>query len=429
VRRDRDANGSGDGKEREEVGRRVMPSPLKKGSGDSEGGHASRLTERLARVVHGVGKADADDVSNVGVTKGKQTGGSRVAYHRRSSSDQARGDSGVDMDAGWLARSVTINPWDGKTKGKGKGKERDLGEVENNDIGSALHPEREKITEKKEEDRIVPTPIRQRLPPSSFSVTSRPQHPGTSSGSATSSSSPQSQTHFQAPAPAPAQPQLPRQRSTTLIPASTSSSITANIPPLPLERGQVSSTSRNSGATLAPRPRSTTLSSVGGTGTNSGFLFPAPTKPFAGGRRESPASSTGESSSGQVPLTPRDGSDLGNGNEAAGVVAGNGGESRSGNWAGRGEMGEWGSGVSGLGARKGKGRVRGYAKRPSVNFEEEVEQERERRVVEVGRESPGTGEVRRRERRRSEAKAAIEVWASITFIFTVADDRYSWRMI
>jgi serine/arginine repetitive matrix protein 2 len=121
--------------------------------------------------------------------------------------------------------------------------------------------------------------------------------------------------------------------------------------------------------------------------------MPVPTKPFAS-RRESPASSTGDSSSGRAPLTPGDGSDLGSGGTGS-VVRGEGGKRE-----------EWGGGVSGLGlGPKGK-----HVKRRSVSFEDEIKGE-----MGAGggkgksKETAGEGEVRRRERRRSEAKAAIEV--------------------
>lgn len=98
-----------------------------------------------------------------------------------------------------------------------------------------------------------------------------------------------------------------------------------------------------------------------------------PTRPFA--RRKSPASSTGDSSSGKAPLTPRDGS-----------------ETRS--------------AYSGPSSRPRQA-SHGHGRKPSVTFEDEdvaggKGKQRERDNV-----SPQ--EARRRERRRSEARAAIEV--------------------
>lgn len=108
--------------------------------------------------------------------------------------------------------------------------------------------------------------------------------------------------------------------------------------------------------------------------------FPAPSKPFAN-VNESPASSTGGSSSGRgVPVTPRDGSDVGDGRK----------------WSPSKEE-QWGSGVSGLSFGGKHGRKR------SIAFEDEA------RAEGKGKESPGHEEARRKERRRSEARAAIEV--------------------
>lgn len=105
-----------------------------------------------------------------------------------------------------------------------------------------------------------------------------------------------------------------------------------------------------------------------------------PTRPFA--RRESPASSTGDSSSGKAPLTPRDGSDT------RSVYTG-------------------GSAISVNRRRPGT-----HGRKPSVTFEDEKE------GVGKGkqRDSVATDEARRRDRRRSEAKAAIEVWDLGDFI-------------
>lgn len=99
-----------------------------------------------------------------------------------------------------------------------------------------------------------------------------------------------------------------------------------------------------------------------------------PMRPFA--RRESPASSTGDSSSGKAPLTPRDGSDLGMGARSA-----------------------YSSSAS-------RGR-QGHGRKPSVTFEDEQENGKKGKSRERDNVSPQ--EARLRERRRTEARAAIEV--------------------
>ena len=162
-----------------------------------------------------------------------------------------------------------------------------------------------------------------------------------------------------------------------------------------------------------PPPRSRARPPVGVTVSNvhltppsalrqpSGSAVVPPRKPFAL-RDSSPASSAGDSSSSRMPITPRDGSELG-----AGPT----------------------------------GRPVGHRKRVSVTFVDEIEGEKERREKErelrrpsVGK-RPGHGrgppllvssssddedtaqgreraaEEKRRDRRRSEAKAAIEVRA------------------
>ncbi len=135
-----------------------------------------------------------------------------------------------------------------------------------------------------------------------------------------------------------------------------------------------------------------------------------PVKPFAG-RRDSPASSTGGSSSGRVPLTPRDGSDIGVGSPR---TADSGGKKKE----------EWSSGVSGLGTASTKSGGGRHAGRRSVSFDDDTKDEGYsgaglggRKSKEVLSDDP---ETRRRERRRSEAKAAIEVcpshsWCDICF--------------
>ncbi|KXN85740.1 hypothetical protein AN958_10923 [Leucoagaricus sp. SymC.cos] len=161
-------------------------------------------------------------------------------------------------------------------------------------------------------------------------------------------------------------PQATRQRSSTMVPMMSSSSQPLN---------KISS----------PAP----------------FTSIPPVKPFAV-RRDSPASSTGDSSSGRVPVTPRDGSDIGS--------------SRAAPSSGKKERkDEWSSGVSGLGvsgnrggASAGAGR---HVKRRSVSFDDSVDKEEQSVSGRKSRdhEDEADVEVRRKERRRGEAKAAIEL--------------------
>lgn len=112
-------------------------------------------------------------------------------------------------------------------------------------------------------------------------------------------------------------------------------------------------------------------------------------KPSNGGRRNSPASSTGGSSSGRAPITPRDGSDIG-------VPRGDGNSKQQ----------------------------QPKKHRRSVSFEEDKEDlkpsNRKQFIGATSSSARGSSdggetsneedrEVKRRERRRSEAKAAIEV--------------------
>ncbi|TDL20960.1 hypothetical protein BD410DRAFT_321847 [Rickenella mellea] len=212
----------------------------------------------------------------------------------------------------------------------------------------------------------IPTAVRVRPTASSFSVTSRPLSTASSLDE-------------------------PALRTTTRPAHATSaSSVSASPPKIRPSILSNSSSSPGSSPGVYPRQRSTTLNSL---------YLPTqpPARPFAEStRRESPASSTGGSSSGKAPLTPRDGSDY-----FVPDVRGQGQNNSV----------ERDSPVGTPSAMKGG---RGHVKRASVTFQEPFDmdaegvrvRDRERR----GSESQGVdGEVRRRERRRSEAKAAIDV--------------------
>ncbi|EMD32665.1 hypothetical protein CERSUDRAFT_126752 [Gelatoporia subvermispora B] len=168
-----------------------------------------------------------------------------------------------------------------------------------------------------------------------------------------------------------------RARSSTLSPAYTPDTTPTRASDA-ASRITTSSSSSGSPQPLrsAMRQRSSTLASpLGGSG--------APPKPFAGpaARGNSPASSTGDSSSGRTPLTPVDGSEVG----------------------------------YGPGRNAGAGAVphHTHRKRASVTFDE----------PERGPElNPAQKEERRKERRRSEAKAAIELGKIMNGRGPVADD-------
>lgn len=267
-------------------------------------------------------------------------------------------------------------------------------------------------------DRIIPTPIRQRQPPSSFAVVSRPALHASAAhiphSSTVAAVSPPPASKFPtAPPPVMAS----RQRSSPLVNAApssdksdaksmaSSSSRSSRIPIVPLIHSIPDSPSVKGDqkasqpaiklrtASVGPpemrsRPQSSAMVSHTTTTTPSLArncvssygppLQPAvPQRPFVSsstGRGESPApSSTGESSSGGAPFTPRDGSEIGI------RLREGGGDSRS------------------------AVKVHRDGRRPSVTFEDPPTKTRERAKSEASQEE------RRKERRRTEAKAAIEV--------------------
>ncbi|KAH9948207.1 hypothetical protein B0H21DRAFT_890679 [Amylocystis lapponica] len=281
---------------------------------------------------------------------------------------------------------------------------------------------------------IVPTPIRSREPPSSFSVTSRPasqlsiaqqaqqqtqqsQSTVRMVGAATSPASATSSPTVARPAPlipdigkpqaaAGARPlaDSPSTRTSTSdgftgggLLASVASGpkpdksptrtrVAHNTPSASPAISGAARVARHRGTpsdahgfSPAPLPDAEPARSETSARQRSGTLPPpaAPPKPFAtpaGMRGNSPASSTGESSSGRTPITPLDGSEVG--------------------YAGERER-----------AREGREKVvrRGHQKSTSVSFDEAG---RGRAGV---KEQEGVGESRRNERRRGEAKAALEL--------------------
>jgi hypothetical protein len=323
-------------------------------------------------------------------------------------------------------------------------------------IRLAMSPSDSSLSPPPQEDqRIVPTPIKQRVPPSSFSVTSRPQHnnnrarsedsgrlftyPPTPNSLTTSSESvsviqhsrTRSTTIANIPSGGYEKPQAiamaasmavaksgssggstfisgpgtgPRLRSSTLVPSTPEKESPGHVrqrssgvmppatPSTSSGSGHVQTSSAPAALPSSSRPRSTPAAMS--------LTTPSPTslqpvKPFVNARRggrESSASSTGDSSSGRAPLTPRDGSDFGD----------------------------------------GLGREKRHDKKPSVTFEDPKDPRVARERGGKSRDSAAAGgkqsvsnesagdELRRRERRRSEAKASIEVYPfAITLISTL----------
>lgn len=205
-------------------------------------------------------------------------------------------------------------------------------------------------------EQIKPTPVRVRPPSTSFSVMSRPS------------------TAFSDHSTSPPQSQI--------------GSLTNKSSPKPM----AASSSTASSATFTSHSLSTQV----------------PQRPFANQRRqESPASSTGGSSTGRLPLTPKDGSDYFNmdisrNSDAASVHSG-----------------------SSPSAMKG---TRGRPNKSSVTFEDGAKDEKLKhrgRPINVKGDdrhqhtnaSARAQESRRRERRREEAKKSIEVGFTYVYIY------------
>ncbi|KAK2464895.1 hypothetical protein APHAL10511_002971 [Amanita phalloides] len=284
------------------------------------------------------------------------------------------------------------------------------------------------------EPAIAPIPIKQRTPTPSFSVTSRPPLAkgalGTStSGSGTTSVAPSTTASNGSFTSSSSNGGKTRQRSSTILnpldardSSSSTTSTTGSIqvrgrapgPVAPILRAPA--TSRGSDQSVKDTGSNTTLnrSSMGDNKQRGSTVMPAisisgaptmPARPFA--RRDSPASSTGDSSSGRAPLTPRDGSDIGSVGDSGVGMRPKGGKSGS--------------------AMKGSSGLTN-AKRRSVCFEDDL-------IDDSPPPSPGKGrthqkkdgkesvdEEKRKERRRSEARAAIELGNVINGRRPIVDD-------
>ena len=239
---------------------------------------------------------------------------------------------------------------------------------------------------------IAPIPIRERPPTSSFSVTSRPPFPGRDSVIATQTDANRVSTASNVVAPRP--------RSITLTPLSNplnKDSVNNDIRPVP-SNVPSKSTSNNPSAKLRNdalkvpnvRQRSSTMVTGAPLNVPTAKAFHVPERPFAI-RRNSPASSTEGSSSGRAPLTPRDGSEIDVQDR---------------------KRHEWSGGASGLGVKNQ------HFKRRSVSFEDDHLDSKSRgNPQSKGKQHTNSNatindedrEARRKERRRGEAKAAIEV--------------------
>ncbi|KAG6860862.1 hypothetical protein C0995_006726 [Termitomyces sp. Mi166 len=293
--------------------------------------------------------------------------------------------------------------------------------------------------EGKEMKPIAPIPIKQRAPLPSFSVTSRPplnrdrergaeekekekekeetqrQRSSTlvSGSTPTNAMKPVGILNFPGGGKEVGRglerdrPPTTRQRSSTLIPGSVSASSLSPIPSTSTSASNstsdISNVGQGQGQGMGRYGLGNNLNALNsmnghnvsnhnhnlgmgvGVGSTTGSTIAMPSRPFASGRRESPAgSSTGDSSSGRAPVTPRDGSEVG------------------------------------VGGR--------HVKRRSVSFEDDLSVRNVRGgggrgVVVGGGEGGGEdGEERRKERRRSEAKAAIELGNVINGRGPIVDD-------
>lgn len=265
---------------------------------------------------------------------------------------------------------------------------------------------------------ITPTPIRRRQDPPAFAVTSRPISHATSTGTSAAFEETIVDTAYK-PALRRSVPavvdepeedkqqqrrQLQEDSQTTVRVVRSTAPKSSREEPLPVPRTHPRSRGPAVGVTVsnihltppsAPNPRSALRQASGG------VVLP-PRKPFAV-RDSSPASSAGDSSSSRMPITPRDGSELGTGPTGRPAI--------------------------------------GHRKRASVTFLDEVQGEREGKEKPSMGKRPGRGrgpssvassssedgdtargrereaEEKRKTRRRTEAKAAIEVRPHIDLLY------------
>ena len=239
---------------------------------------------------------------------------------------------------------------------------------------------------------IAPIPIKERPPTSSFSVTSRPPFPGRDSVTVAQTNATRLSTASNVVAP--------RTRSTTLTPSSnflnkvsvnsdTSLPVPSNVPSKSMSNNPSPKVRNDALKVPNVRQRSSTMVTGAPLNGPTAKAFHVPERPFA--IRNSPASSTEGSSSGRAPLTPRDGSEIDVQDR---------------------KRHEWSGGASGLGVKNQQ------FKRRTVSFEED-QLDSNLRGSPHSKDKQHTNnnavindedrEARRKERRRGEAKAAIEV--------------------
>ncbi|THH08721.1 hypothetical protein EW146_g8902 [Bondarzewia mesenterica] len=224
--------------------------------------------------------------------------------------------------------------------------------------------------------RIIPTPIRERQPAPSFSVTSRPISYASSGSVGT--------VTLNEPVKEADNSTRPTARMVQNSADSSATRVAAHPRPSPTPR--TSSAPRVTATLVSRIPKN----DVTGIKSASPSAVPPP-RPFTSGllRDNSPASSTGDSSSGRMPVTPRDGSEVG--------IPGS---------------------TSASSASQATSRAAGRKSRPkraSVSFMDDP-------VREVVKISAKGAEEKRKERRRGEAKAAIELGNVINGKGPIADD-------
>lgn len=300
----------------------------------------------------------------------------------------------------------------------------------------------------KDEDRIAPIPIKQRTPPPAFAVTSRPALPKQleqnfkSSISEVTNSLEQAQRQAPPGARSSGHP-IVRQRSSTMVPSASSSSFPSTNPPS-TRNSKISSHLTSPSATDVST-KSTSSNGVPPNGADRvtsvrSALSPKPTmitgvplssqmprqvkssdRRFAAVRGNSPSSSTGDSSSGRAPHTPRDSAEMSVGED-------------------QGRKRVLSTTVNEEWRRDAPKRQNVQTKRRSVSFEDDIRvlntrpsKSHMREAATAGSDAIGTSgkhvregaragplrdltveeetgkEERRKERRRQEAQAAIEV--------------------
>lgn len=307
----------------------------------------------------------------------------------------------------------------------------------------------------KGDDRIAPIPIKERTPPPAFAVTSRPSFPKlqNSNSNPTEVKDLPGQPERKTPATRPSDYPAVRQRSLSMVPSSSASSFPSSTASPSTRNSKVTSYFTSPSATdVSTKGTSsdshTKVSSIGVDKTTS--VRPALVKPksntmitgvplssqmprhfnppdrrFATVRGNSPSSSTGDSSSGPAPQTPRDSGEM------------CAPEDRDQKRLSTMKTEEWNRGSSGPGIK----RQNAHTKRRSVSFEDDVRdlnnkpsRSHIREAATAGSDTVGSGshvreiaragpdsdeedergkekekEEKRKERRRQETQAAIEV--------------------